>query len=247
MINNNKKSINKISYEGNIVVSVIKGDKVVRRKLFTNNGRWPLFRHIMEALRGNYSEADLYRPIVLGVYSIPFEDTNEGDIPEIADDAISKITDEKKLIKSYAKKKNIVSSSYGMFMTEPKIKVDSTQNIGDGNITYTFLIPFTALTISALDTGDKWHDKMGFKMQPINLVGLYGKNNAWNSATTVEDEPNTYGNPSAYFFVANTDPKMSSKLGSLIPKDITALSAEYSLKIEWTLSLSNTKSATKNN
>lgn len=233
MINNDvNNSFDKLQYKGMVKVSVIRGNKTLRKKVFTNKGRWPLFRHMVEALRGNYSEAENFRPMVVGLYSIPYNKTSDGKMPIIVDTSIGDIQDDKKKISTYANYDYLASGSPGMFMTEPKIDIDETQNIGNGAITYTFLIPFSNLNIDATSQGDGWYEK-GFQLDPINLVCLYGRNNCW---TSTKDKASC-GNPSAYFFV--TDETADKNLESLIPKDINALSDEYSLKIEWILTLSN--------
>ena len=234
MITKNNKSSDIINYQGSIKVSVVRGDKVVRKKTFKNEGRWPLFRHLVECLRGNYEEAEGNRPIVLGLFSIPYNDSSSGNIPTIREGEISSLSDKQK-VSYYAKLDNSRLGSPGLFMTQPKIEVEDTKNIGSANITYTFLIPFSVISVKPLVASENtdWYTE-GYRLEPLNLVCLYGKNNCW--LTNKEDDKPYYGNPSAYFFVTENNTR---KLGSLIPKDITALSAEYSLKIEWTLTLSN--------
>ena len=223
---------NIIIYQGDVTVSVVRGDKIIRKRLFKNNGRWPLFQHLVEALRGNYAKAEDNRPIILGLYSIPFADTDEGKTPIIYD---GEIVPTENLIATYATKDNLRIGSPGMFMEQPETKVVAT-NIGKANIKYTFLIPFSVLSVKQLSGDSGWAGEgFEYNLEPINLVCLYSKTNYWTKPT--DQESDTYGNPSAFFFVED-----NGYLSSLIPNDITALSNEYSLKVEWTLSLENKSS-----
>ena len=234
--------LNSILYEGNIHVRVLRNNKVIREKTFQNNGRWPLFSHLVSALAGQYSEAEKNRPLVIGIYTIDYNETPDanGAIPEINDSG----TDANK-ISTYAKFKNIRSGSPGMFMTAPEVKVTENEGIGTATITYDFLVPFNSLIFT--DSGG-WKtatsEDQRYKIDPLCLVCLYSKSNYWNANRDL-DETETYGNPSAFFFVPNE--KHSTLLGSLLPMDMSVSSNEYSLEIKWVLTFDNKPKSNSNN
>ena len=217
-----------IQYEGNIEVKVLRNKKVIRERKFKNNGRWPLFLHLVHSLAGNYAEAEKYRPLFITIYSIPYSATS-GKIPEIKDG--SEALDYNK-IDYYAKEENIKCGAPGTYMTTPEVKYVEDKGIGTASITYSFLVPFSSLIFTPASGG--W--EKNYAVNPFNLICLYCKNNYWGrgSAETKED---TYQNPSAFFFIE--DSKDPSKLGSLLPENIKASSNEYSLQINWTLNFSN--------
>ena len=219
---------NNIAYKGNIKVQILKNHKVTREKTFTNNGRWPLFSHIVNCLAGQYIEGEKNRPLTLGIYSIPYDDTQtepggteKGYVPTIVDGS----TVDKEKIDYYATSSNYCLGTPGMFMIspEPYVKKD---NKGYAQVTYKFLIPFTSLKVSKLKENDPWRSK-GYSVTPFNLVCLYG---AQNSLTESKSEDETYGNPSAYFFVTgpnNTDLLSSFTFARLLQKLYTKKSWEF--------------------
>ena len=218
-----------IQYEGNIEVKVLRNKKVIRERKFKNNGRWPLFLHLVHSLAGNYAEAEKYRPLFIAIYSIPYDATS-GKIPQIVDGS----GEAQNQIGSYAKVENIKCGAPGTYMTTPEVKYVGDKGIGTASITYSFLVPFSSLIFTPASGG--WEKEKKYAVNPFNLICLYCKNNYWGrgSAETKED---TYQNPSAFFFIEDSqDP---SKLGSLLPENIKASSNEYSLQINWTLNFSN--------
>lgn len=217
-----------IQYEGNIEVKVLRNKKVIRERKFKNNGRWPLFLHLVHSLAGNYAEAEKYRPLFITIYSIPYSPTS-GKIPEIIDGS----EDPQNQIGSYAKVENIKCGAPGTYMTTPEVKYVEDKGIGTASITYSFLVPFSSLIFTK--ASQDWVNE-GYEVNPFNLICLYCKNNYWGRGST-ETEEDTYQNPSAFFFIEDSaDP---SKLSSLLPKNIQASSNEYSLQINWTLNFSN--------
>ena len=234
--------LNSILYEGNIHVRVLRNNKVIREKTFQNNGRWPLFSHLVSALAGQYSEAEKNRPLVIGIYTIDYEDTPNanGAIPEIND---SGAADNK--ISKYANSANLRSGSPGMFMTAPEVKVTENAGIGTATVTYDFLVPFNSLIFTNSGGWDSAQEPdQRYKIDPLCLVCLYSKSNYWNANSDLV-ETKTYGNPSAFFFVPNED--HPTLLGSLLPKDMSASSNEYSLEIKWVLTFDNKPKSNSNN
>lgn len=214
-------------YEGSISVSICRNNKVIRKKVFHNNGRWPLFKHLTSSLKGSYDEADLYRPLIIGIYSIPYELT-DGKVPDIKDGTAATPLNK---IYTYAKHDYLRIGSPGMFNTQPKEITTPDGGIGSSDITYRFLIPFSSIHVNPLSSEDAWQTEGGYSIEPLNCVCLYGKNNYWDDT----NEEDTYGNPSAYFFVADD----KKNLTSLLPKDLSSTSDEYSLQIDWTLKFEN--------
>ncbi len=218
-----------IQYEGNIEVKVLRNKKVIRERKFKNNGRWPLFLHLVHSLAGNYAESEKYRPLFITIYSIPYT-ASSGNIPEIKDDS----SDEHNQIGYYAKAENIKCGAPGTYMTTPEVEYVEDKGIGTASITYSFLVPFSSLIFTPASGGwEKYYD-----VNPFNLICLYCKNNYWGRGST-ETEEATYQNPSAFFFIEDSEDTTKTKLGSLLPKNIKASSNEYSLQINWTLNFSN--------
>jgi len=247
-----KDAIEYLKYIGTINVKIVKGNKVYKQTTFHNSGRWPLFNTLAYCLSGEYANADDWRPLVLGLYSVPknFTEKRDGATPVIQDndeqwneDPINTQTGkidwtlaDYHSIKRYANKDNLAIGSPAMLMTKPKVESRENSGIGFSSITYSFLVPFTQLKLSS---NTDWEGE-GYTISPINLVCLYSKNNCWWSWTdenNIQHTPNsrqsaTFGNPNAYFFVSDND---GVKLSSLLPKSITANIGEYSLAIDWTL------------
>lgn len=218
-----------IQYEGNIEVKVLRNKKVIRERKFKNNGRWPLFLHLVHSLAGNYAEAEKYRPLFITIYSIPYS-ASSGKIPEIKNGS----SDEHNQIGYYAKAENIKCGAPGTYMTTPEVEYVEDKGIGTASITYSFLVPFSSLIFTPASGG--W--EAYYDVNPFNLICLYCKNNYWGRGST-ETEKDTYQNPSAFFFIEDSEDKTKTKLGSLLPKNIKASSNEYSLQINWTLNFSN--------
>ena len=218
-------------YEGNVTVKIVKGNTVYSQQTFHNNGRWPLFKHMTEALSGNYSNADPYRPLYLGIYSVPYKLTDEGDIPTIDDNSQSSSNH----IKTYAKQEYLHVGSIGRFNRLPDVKTIPDDGIGNSTVTYHFVIPFSSLIITTLTERDDWF-KVGYSISPLNLICLYSTANSWEGNGSLSPDK-TYGNPSAYFFVEDLINR--KKLGSLLPKSISSNKGKFSLVIDWQLKIQN--------
>ena len=247
---NEIKNINTdyLSYRGSIKAKIMRGKKVYKEKVFHNNGRWPMFKHMAYSLSGQYTNADDLRPLVLALYSVPKNFTEEGKAPTIMNNEDSWNQDpplkdgkpdwslvSKSSIKKYANAENIRIGNAAMFMIRPEILVDENAGIGQSSVTYKFLIPFTQLKM----TGKSDWESEGYSIPPINLACLYSKNSLWwnwdpdeSESNTSKSQSETYGNPNAFFFVTDG---VDGKLTSLLPKSITSNIGEYSLSIEWTL------------
>lgn len=202
-----------IKYKGEIKISIMRRSEVLYEKTFHNKGRKPLFRHLANCLKGDYISAEKDRPLILNIFSVPFEETgtsggNKGYNPEKfeptkADFKISK----------YTKADNLANSVISTFLKSPQlIYNDSEENIC--GVEYVFSIPFTAL--NTFENTKGWEND-GYSIAPLNLVALYSKSNY-----------QTLENPSAYFFVEDT----SGKLISLLPKELTSSIGDYSLLVK---------------
>jgi len=231
-----------ISYEGKIKVSLVKNKKVYSEKIFYNNGRWPIFKNLTYSLAGNYTEADQWRPLVLDIYSVPEGFLDDKKCPVI--DSTSTNTDDpendnwkvewigKGEIRRYANKPNLVTSYHIQYYTTPETEHDYAVNgIGSSSITYKFNVPFESLKLQKDDDTD-WGE---YKVKPLNLVCLYAKANFPGLDRYTQSQ--TYGNPSAFFFIKDS----TGTLTSLLPKEITSNIGEYDLIIEWTLGFTSGK------
>lgn len=219
------KPNNSVQYSGSVSVKLKKGNKVLQTKSFKNNGRWPLFQCLSSALRGQFTEADNFRPRAISLFSIPKNLTIGGKIPVISQESTSEVLNK---IGTYANKDNCVSSSITLFNGEIKPEVANTDTgLGWASVTYSFLVPFTNLTLSP-DSG--WPGAEGYTLQPVNMVCLYSR------ANNPGEDLRNYSNPSAYFFVADSED--TTKLGNLLP-NLSSLDTSYSLEITWTLTLKN--------
>lgn len=235
----NSDNIN-ITYEGKVKVSLYKKDKLKSTKIYKNQGRWPLFTFLTNCLKGDYKNIELYRPKFIVLYSIPRTYLNDRKeipdlIPEINDK--SGVKGQNTDIAYYTLpefKKNSVIISLD---SSPKIVTDSDGIIGYSSITYTFKIPFTQLSLQKELGVDSWNaEPYSYTWNPINLVALYSGEYIPNNNLA------NYSQPSAFFFPAwiNKKGEVTKILGSLIgANEATDNSSEYSLSIEWTLTLGN--------
>ena len=225
----NSDNIN-IAYEGKVKVSLYKKGKLKSTKIYKNKGRWPLFTFLTNCLKGDYKNVELYRPKFIVLYSIPRDQLNNDQIPEISDEKGNQ--DTKTDIRYYTKQEYKKNSVIIALDSSPKVVTDSDSIIGCSSVTYTFKIPFTQLTLQKELKDGSW--KARYTWNPINLVALY-------SGKYLPNSPQNLNQPSAFFFPAWIDPETKeTKLGSLIgAEEATDDSSEYSLSIEWTLTLGN--------
>ena len=178
------RTTSSFTYTGKVKVSIKKGDKVYSTKTYKNAGRWPLFKFFDYALRGEYTQADFYRPKVVNLFYLD----NAGVIPTINDsdnnpDVGSRVPPYHTLFDFYEhdlmKKVSIIGYPY---LTTPAVtEKDNTETAGIGfhSVTYKFNIPFT---------------QIGDVSNGINTICLYGKINQTDLA-----------NPSCFFFVEDPD------------------------------------------
>ena len=205
--------VNSVSYTGVINVSLQKGKKTYFNKTFRNKGRWPLFYFLNMCLRGDYGNAELYRPKYINVFGN--EDWEGKEEPKIQDD------DTSALITNYFTETCRKTESSYPYFTLPDISVKPETNIGTSSITYKFNIPFTQMS-------DVHH---------INAFALYAEPvKASTGDTTARSD---ISNPCAFFFVLD---EKTRKVINLL-QDVTdqELGDEYNLYIQWTLSISNSQ------
>lgn len=210
MINNDS-----IKYVGEVKVRIMRRSEVLYEKVFHNKGRKPLFRHLANCLAGDYIEAEKDRPLVLNIFAIPYDQTDGGKNPEKTKGIRFQIAD-------YAKVENLANSVVVTFIKQPEILYKNTSSEEydkKSGVKYYFSVPFTSL--STFDNNKEWP---GYNIAPLNLVALYSKNNATN-----------YEDPSAYFFICDSN----DNLISLLPSDVTSNIGDYSLTIEWNLIVTN--------
>lgn len=234
----------KLSYVGSIKVKIMKGNKVIKQQKFFNSGRWPIFKQLAYSLAGQYVEADAERPLFLEIFSIPYantapnpgQETPAGNKPKIEDNTAS--LDEYSGnfdsgdIRKYANLANRKTLLPATYFTRPEVTIKENAGIGSAFIKYSFSVPFYNLQLENLSAEDGWKKYSGYEITPLNLVALYSKNS--KRQDEIANQSWYSGNPSAFFFVTQTD---SSKLSSLLPKNITSTLGDYSLLIEWTLKL----------
>jgi hypothetical protein len=121
-----------IKYEGKVVVSIVKGKKVISSTTYKNKGKLPLFRFIVDCLRGDYSSAEAYRPKYIQLLSAG---KSGDDVPAESTSMFSttitpKIIYQQTPATFYYKKKNNTTEDYA-------------------TITFKFMIPFSQLNSQA--------------------------------------------------------------------------------------------------
>ena len=202
---------NSFSYVGDITISFLKNNKVCRSVHYKNNGRWPLFKFFSECLAGNYKNAISYRPQYLVLY---YANDKGQPIPVISDTEGS--------IASYTKTENKISSGLIQVVEDPLITL-TEDNIGACTVKFHFEIPFSYLSLIESSGDSKW--------KPINLLTLYCSNFA-----PVND--NNLKQPSTFCFIP--DEHDDTVLGDLLGRlNIDTDQSNYSLRIDWTLSITN--------
>lgn len=219
--------VNSVSYTGVINVSLQKGKKTYFNKTFRNKGRWPLFYFLNMCLRGDYGNAEMYRPKYINAFGN--EDWEGEPEPDISDENTSI-----RMSQYFSERSRITVSSYP-YMSLPDVEKEIVRrqsdtneplNIGSSTITYKFNIPFTQIT-------DIHH---------VNAFALYAapvKSQA--AGTTAIDD---IENPCAFFFILDEDRNVINLMDGLEEAD---LGDEYNLYIEWTLSISNSQYKSSNN
>ena len=204
-----------IKYKGEIKISIMRRSEVLYEKTFHNKGRKPLFRHLANCLKGDYISAEKDRPLILNIFSVPFDKTYEDEGQKGYNPELDKSNFK---ISNYTKTDYLANSVISTFLKSPEITYTNSNDDISG-VEYVFSIPFTSLT--TFDNNNGWSD---YYIAPLNLVALYSKSNYEN----LED-------PSAYFFVAND----KDYLISLLPKELTSSVGDYSLLVKWRLTISN--------
>jgi hypothetical protein len=148
--NINIKKDNSIGYEGHVKVSLVQDGVVLNTKEYHNTGKLPLFRFVVDCLKGSYSDAELNRPKFIQLFtagadggSVPSSDTVESYFSQD-----SRIKTPQKIIYQ------------GTPLTE---YIEKTTDIpeDEAKITFKFMVPYTQLT----DIND------------INLFALYSQSN----------------------------------------------------------------------
>lgn len=204
------KNVDGLKYKGEIKVTVKKGNKVLSSQKYKNAGRWPLFYFLNNALKGDYSLAENWRP----KFILLFQAAPEGDdIPIITTEGATWDSQ----IQKYANYEHKSSFTPVPYSEDPVVYKTESLGIGSGYIIYKFIIPFTHIDIK----------------KDTNLIGIYSKE-AVNSGNI------NYGEPSMYFFIPKgTTPPDNTKLGNIVQLDDNEKDTEYNLFIEWKLTISN--------
>lgn len=205
--------VNSVSYTGVINVSLQKGKKTYFNKQFRNKGRWPLFYFLNMCLRGDYGNAELYRPKYINAFGN--ENWENHPEPNISD------TDTSVKIKDYFEEINRKTVSSYPYLSLPDIENNPQDNIGSCLITYKFNIPFSQIS-------DVHH---------INAFALYAEPvKAHTGDTTARSDIN---NPCAFFFIVDEETQnVINLMDGLTDED---LGDEYNLYIQWSLSISNSQ------
>ncbi len=169
-----EKENNSFSYIGELNISLLKNNKVIKTKKYKNKGRWPLFYFFSQCLGGNYKNALLYRPQYLVLYYAGAKNT---DTPIIGDGEGN--------IGLYAKEENKMTSGLIQVVETPVI-TKTENNIGSSNINFHFEIPFSYLNLQREEGDTNW--------KPINLIALY-------CANFVPTESTNLNQPSNFCFI----------------------------------------------
>ena len=165
-MNTTNNNVQGLKYSGHITITYKKGNRVLKVEKYKNAGRWPLFYFLNNALKGDYSLADKWRP----KFILLFNAADEGaQIPEINDTGV-----ESNKIGSYANDNKKRSFTPILYSEDPVINKVENQGIGSGSLTYKFVIPFTHIDTSK---------------GAINLIGIYSSEQI---STKKYDEPSMY-------------------------------------------------------
>ena len=201
------------SYTGTINVSLKKGNKTYFTKRYKNKGRWPLFTFLNRCLRGDYNNAEAFRPKYINAFG------NDSWINQDPPDITDENTTEGHNIGDYFKEDYRVTVSSYPYLSLPDVwdnPYNPTLNIGESSVTYKFDIPFSQIL------SDK----------PVCAFALYA---APVTASGDQSHLTDINNPCAYFFILDEHGKVTDML-----KDVReSYTDEYNLYIEWTLSISN--------
>lgn len=147
------KTSDSIGYTGTITVSLRKDKKIISTKTFKNHGRWPLFYFIAQCLKGDYANADTFRPKYINLFclgkkgqDIPIELLPSN--PDVSDFSILDL-EHKLSLNAYP------------YSSAPEVSKVESKGYGSAKITYKFTIPFTQIDLSDPDKKD------------INGIALY--------------------------------------------------------------------------
>lgn len=182
-----KKASSSFAYTGKINVSVGKGDKKFLTKKFSNHGRWPLFHFLNMCLRGDYDQADAFKPRLISAFG--YSNLTGTNCPKIFDIPDGSTPPEENQIKHYFNSTNQVTLVPWPYQSRPDILTTSA-NVGKSELTFKFTIPFTQLDL----------DKFG---RVINSFALYSA--AQNDMTE----------PTLFFFLTDKDNKVVNLLEGL--------------------------------
>ena len=203
--------VNSFAYTGKINVSLKRGNKTCFSKQFKNKGRWPLFHFLNVCLSGNYSSADAFRPRYINAFG---NQEWEGKVEPVIDDSGTPGTT---MIDYFNlnTKKTVSSIPY---LSIPDVEtIRENVQIGSSFIKYKFNIPFSQIV-------DKEH---------INAFALYA------APINNSGDLNKIEQPCVFFFLKDENNNVINLL-NINPEDpIIPDSEEYSIYIEWKLSVGN--------
>lgn len=151
--NTEVKSKDKISYEGKVKISLMKGNKIINTKTYHNEGTDNLFYGLVFSLMGDYASASAYRPTYLDLYTLGTKGTPVTNI-------IAKPRESNLLISNNKTSLSTIIFNSTPIIDKNKVSESSDKTIADyATITYKFLIPYTQID-TAKDT---------------NCIALYGR------------------------------------------------------------------------
>ena len=136
-----------IKYKGTIGVSILKNGKIIKTNKFHNNGRYPLFQFLCECLRGNYKNAEPFRPKYISLFNVSsaeYEKYKNGNTS----------------INNLFNSGNRTTIGAISFKGTPYLNVSQDGINGTATLTYTFSIPFINL-----------------RNTDANAIALYGNEN----------------------------------------------------------------------
>lgn len=225
-LNSNELSLDYASdsfvYSAKVKVSLMKENRKYFTKEYTNHGRWPLFYFLNLCLAGDYAIADSLRPRFINLFDFGLTSQNRLP-PEITDGAQRS----ENKIGTYFNSSNVVSLIAYPTMSKPDVDPRADE-IGRSTITFKFTVPFTQINLKATKAIE------GFALYPAQT----------NLSSTEKDAYNNIENPAVYFFLTDSDGKVTNLLKNL--RSIN-LGDEYNLYIEWILSITNQNTSNTTN
>jgi hypothetical protein len=175
---------NNISYEGIVSITLNKNKKKIKTLKYKNTGKLPLFRFIVDCLRGSYSIAEPHRPKYIQLFTAGSKGTL---VSTINVNSILQNSD------------NLITPQKIIYQSTPLTTYDN--NNDEASITFKFMIPYSQLktieniNLMALYDQDSFTSNSKIPSAYFLLTKLDGSNTVLDSLlddTTVDNSYSIY-------------------------------------------------------